>query len=300
MKKVLVTGAGGVLGQALIGKLYHCMPGIAVAALDINKENLSMLFPEADAFDVCDFQQEKIPFEELDAIIHCAFARSQKGEALAGSIGFTKQIFDLAVRYNVPKVINISSQSIYGSYREQDSAENSPIDPVDAYAVAKYACEKLSEAIFAGSACLMTNVRMASLIGVQYQERIIYKMTKYALQTGKIKIVGGSQLFSFLHLQDAADGLITLLKSPMKKWDAVYNLGTAEQYDIKTLARTIAEIVENKTGKKVEIDVESSDIKHAIPLDVSKFKRDFGWEAKISLRESVSETVDHLLSQAGI
>lgn len=37
--------------------------------------------------------------------------------------------------------------------------------------------------------------------------------------------------------------------------------GTAEQYDIKTLARTIAEIVENKTGKKVEIDVESSDIK---------------------------------------
>ena len=143
----------------------------------------------------------------------------------------------------------------------------------------------------------MTNVRMASLIGVRYPERIVYKMSKYALQTGKIKIVGGSQLFSFLHLQDAVAGLMTILNSSTKKWDSIYNLGTSEQYDIHTLAQTIAEVIREKTGKTIEIEVEISDVKHAIPLDVAKIKRDFNWEAKISLREAVCETIDYLLAQ---
>lgn len=296
MKQVLITGAGGVLGRAILDHLRH-FSQIEVAALDIHKGDLPTRYPEITAFDLNDFQHGKINFENLDAIIHCAFTRSQNGGALASSIDFTKKIFDLAVHHNISKVINISSQSIYGGYREHASSEEDPVDPVDAYAVAKYACEKLSNAIFSDSACLVTNVRMASLIGVRYPERIVYKMSKYALQTGKIKIVGGSQLFSFLHLQDAVAGLMSILNSSIKKWDSVYNLGTSEQYDIHTLAQTIAEVIREKTGKTIEIEVEISDVKHAIPLDVAKIKRDFNWEAKISLREAVCETIDYLLAQ---
>ena len=143
MLKILVTGAGGILGSSLINNLNE--RNFFVYALDLNIDLMkSRINPRENIFYCDSLNCSEISFENIDAIVHCAFARSQNGDALASSIDFTEEVFKKAITHKVKKVINISSQSIYGGYRTSPSIENGPINPLDCYAIAKYSCEKIA------------------------------------------------------------------------------------------------------------------------------------------------------------
>ena len=299
LKNLLITGGAGALGRSLIGKLCSNDSDAALTVLDLDKEVMRKNIANAETmnlFDLQDFEAGLIDFSNIDCIVHCAFARSQAGSALAQSIDFTRRIFESAAAAGVKRVINISSQSVYGNYRPTASSEKSPVDPHDLYGVAKYSCEKIGEVIFAGKNTQFVSVRMASLVGLPYPERIINKMVKFALAGNKIKIVGGSQLFSFLHIEDAACALALLAGTPVENLQGLYNLGTAECYDINKLAAVIAETIEAKTGRGITIETEEADVKYSIPLDVAAFTRDLQWNARIALPQIVSEIVDAQLA----
>ena len=233
MHKILITGAGGVLGSSVVKALPE--DDYEVYTLDLKKEFMTAKFAERKNthFMETDELNHNADFlKNVDIILHCAFSRSQDGAALAQSIDFSEKIFKSAVQYNVPKVINISSQSIYGGLRETSSTEDSPINPLDSYAVAKYACERLAENISENTQTQITSIRLASLIGPQFKERLVNKMILNAKNNGVIKIVGGKQVFSFLDIRDAIEGLVAMIKASDKKWQNIYNLGTFEQYSI--------------------------------------------------------------------
>lgn len=298
MKNILITGAAGAMGLALIRELLA--DDVAIFALDLSKETLNLNFSgekKVQSFDLEDFRANRIPVDNTDCIIHCAFARSQKGAALSSSIDFTREIFETAVANKVPVVINISSQSVYGNFRSQASSELDQVDPFDQYGIAKYACEKIGELIFRNTSSTLISVRMASLVGLAYSERIINKMALFALKNRKIRIVGGSQLFSFLHLDDAVRGLRCLMENAGKAKYSVYNLGTSETFGICQLADTIAAKVREKCGFEVAIEVEEQDVKHSTPLEVSRMKEDFNWSAKLTLDDTVNEVIEHILRQ---
>ena len=299
MKKILITGASGVLGHALTQELANRRSVYVIATLSRSKDSINKNFSHYDnveSYDLQNLYNGEIDFSSLDCIVHCAFARQQSGKPLVESVNLTQWIFESAFQNKVPRVIHISSQSVYGSYREVPSWESAPINPHDLYGMAKYACEKLGNVIFSGSDTQFVNIRMASLVGLPYPERITNKMVKIALENRKIKIVGGGQIFSFLHLNDAVSGLLALINTTNCPLQINYNLGTSERYSIKELASVIAESVKSQTGKSVAIDVEKSDIKYAIPLDVSAFASDFQWQAKFTLRDIINEAVESLTS----
>ena len=300
MKNLLITGAAGAMGQALIREILD--DGMTIWALDLGKELLQKNFSGVEnvkIFDLSDFRAGRIPMAEMDCIMHCAFARSQMGAALTSSIDFTREIFETAIANNIPRVINISSQSVYGNFREKPSSEDDQVNPFDQYGIAKYSCEKIGEILFSNTACRLTSVRMASLVGVQYSERIINKMIQFALKNRKIRIVGGSQQFSFLHLNDAVRGLKCLLDNADKPCRSVYNLGTSETFSICRLAEVIAGKIREKCGFEPEIEIDTQDIKHSVPLDVARIKQDFNWSAAITLNDIVDEILDNLIRQQG-
>lgn len=299
MKNLLITGGAGKLGRTIVSALGTGKWNILVLDL-LPKDVLKQIFTNLDAenlFSIQDFYADKVPFQNIDAVVHCAFARSQEGKDLAKSIDFSKEIFTHSVKYKVPKVINISSQSLYGGYRTEPSKETDDINPLDMYAVAKYACELLGRQISENSNTKIINVRLASLIGPQFPERFVYKMANYALNNGSIKIVGGNQVFSFLDIQDAADGICCILNSEkdLTKIHDVYNLGGQSDYGIDYVADTIAGIIGN-----VKIDKEPADIKQSIKLDSSRIKQDFGWQAKKSLKDSMQVIIDTLIKEKNI
>lgn len=288
------------MGQAVVRRLTDGRFVADVTALGRDKEALQTIFSgsgNVKLYDLQELNNGKIDFSAVDCIIHCAFARSLNGNDLAESVEFSQKIFEMALQGKVRRVINISSQSVYGNYRVTPSKEEDPVAPNDLYGMAKHACEKIGNLIFADSDTQFINIRLASLAGLAYPERIINKMVKFALNTHHLKIVGGSQLFSFLHVEDAAQALAVLALAPAEKLHAgVYNVGSPECCDIRKLAEMIARMLKEKGSITVEIEIEEKDVKHSIPLDVNAFARDLGWLPKRNFRDIVAEIVNSALS----
>lgn len=286
MTNLLITGASGVLGANLINGL--CDTDFTIYALGRNLQALQEKFQNKKNVRLCTGLDD-VPLDRVDCVVHCAFARSQNGADLADSIDFSQKIFNTAVQHNIPAVINISSQSIYGAYRETPSTEDGPVNPLDMYAVAKYACEKLSIEISKNTKTKITNLRLSSLIGPEFSERVVYKMIESAIKTKTIKVVGGNQVFSFLDISDAADGIATMLKTSSDKWANVYNLATDERYTILEMANQIADVVKN-----TNIDFTPAETHQLIQTNPNRFFQDFGWRAKIKLKDAVVKIVQNI------
>lgn len=291
MHKILITGAGGILGSSLINSLKDTE--FFIYALDLSKNAMiSKIYPRENIVYCDDLDCSEISFINIDAIVHCAFSRSQNGDQLASSIDFTEKVFQKAIEHKVKKIINISSQSVYGSYRLSPSLETDIVNPLDAYALAKYSCEKIATILGQNTETQITNIRLASLIGPQFPERIVNKMIKSAQETSTINIIGGQQVFSFLDLRDAVSGLVCMLKNLDKKWKNVYNLGNKNTYSIVSLAETIANCIQEKNNSsKVNISINEKDILLQIRLNTSLMEKDFLWSAKYSLKD----TIEHIL-----
>ena len=106
MQKILITGATGVLGQALVRKLTDGRFAADVAALGRDKEALQTKLAgsgKVKLYDLQELNEGKIDFSAVDCIIHCAFARSQNGSDLAASVEFSQRIFENHPEYHRPR-----------------------------------------------------------------------------------------------------------------------------------------------------------------------------------------------------
>lgn len=284
-KTILITGANGILGSNLIKELLE-KDDYKILALDLNKDKLSTKFANYNNVFIIDESDLEHNNHKIDIIVNCGFARSKLGHALISSINFAEKIFKFANIFQIPKIINISSQSVYGSYRETYSKETDTLDPIDNYAIAKFTCEKLST-FYSTPLTQITNVRLASLIGPDFDERIVTKLLNNAIRDNLISLVGGTQRFSFLDIRDAVSGLIALIENSSKNWKNIYNLGTKENYTIIDLANYIANFVNKTHEGNVTISLSKSEILQSILLDNSLFCNDFNWQPKFTIADSI-------------
>ncbi len=288
-KNILIVGAGGVLGSNLIN--FIAEQEYQIYAVDLKKDFMISRIKSSKNilfFDISELMNGRIPLSTIDIIVQCAFSRSQEGYALIESINLTETIFKLAQAHKVPKVIHISSQSLYGKYREDYSKENDKLNPFDMYGIAKFACEKISSYISCATTQI-TNIRLASLIGPQFPERVVSRMLEDAKEYSQIKIIGGKQVFSFLDIRDAVSGIACLLKNSDKKWKEIYNLGTQNSYTIIEIAQIISKYFKEKKNKDISISIEEKDIKQQILLDSESFEQDFKWKPRYNLIDSIAE-----------
>ena len=114
---VVITGVGGRLGQLLARRL-HRQPGVHVAGID------RRAFPRKPA-DVEHYRidirrkaaEELFRTRQVDVIFHCGVMhdpRKGTGEHHSWNIRGTQQILEFAHRYNVPKVVILSTGDVYG------------------------------------------------------------------------------------------------------------------------------------------------------------------------------------------
>lgn len=286
--KLVITGASGVLGHALVVALLA--KGYEVVAITSHPDILRQKFDITLPLVCCgwsDFLSERIDLKDIDVVIHCAFARNQNCRELARSMELSEKLFRWVISNDVPAIINISSQSIYGEMRKTPSKETDEVDPQDAYALVKLACERLGAIITEGTSSKFTSIRLASLIGPQFEERFVNKMLRDAVQTGEISVIGGQQVFSFMDIRDAVSGILMMLNVDYLHWKPIYNLGSEESYSIVEIAYLIANFLLLKTGKRINVLITPQNIYIKRSLNCALFKRDFNFTSKISLYESL-------------
>jgi nucleoside-diphosphate-sugar epimerase len=108
-------------------------------------------------------------------------------------------------------------------------------------------------------------------------------LTSLAVNNGRITVFGGEQLRPNLHVDDMTDLYLLLLDAPDetingKIWNAGY-------HNLKV--RTIADMVREQVGKKVEIVVTPSDDHRSYHVSSDKIRREFGFTAKRTVSDAI-------------
>lgn len=171
-KTVMITGAGGYFAWTLIHELKEKTDYHIIAMTSDQKTTVDKY---AGLNIICVSNKEVFSnpkyLNHTDILIHTAFCRKSDGQNLVESLKFSKVLFLKAMKNGVKRIINLSSQSVYGQANEKLPDETMSVNPRYLYSLAKAANEVLIEGIMEANIgavdnSLYTNIRLASLIGV--------------------------------------------------------------------------------------------------------------------------------------
>lgn len=298
-KTVLVTGAGGYLGGELVRQLLD-LGKYRVFALTSDKGKLYSRFNASEIFSCYDMDKwtsNALSWDQVDIIIHCAFARAYRSHAeIASSLKFTNELFNFTAQNSTASIINISSQGVYGQEFSPLWTEDTPVAPDTIYGLAKFSSELLLKNILERSTNYGTNIRLASLTGGKegLKPEVISKFVTHAIRGENIRIIGGGQIFSYIDIRDAVSGLLSLIEKDPSKWQTVYNLGSNQRYTIIELANLVAKVAERYCSTPVRIGIEKKDIHQDVGMDSSRFYHDMNWRPKYDMISTIVSLFDHL------
>ena len=283
---ILLTGAGGFLGKHLLEVLLS-QTDHSVIVLTSQGKNLCGMFPaEENRLTVVPTEQfTSLPFAEIDVLVNCAFPRNEDGTKMAEGLRFIAEILNAAVDGGVGAVINISSQSVYSQQRTEPAAEDTPLNLEGKYAVGKYAAELLTNTLCA--AIPHTNLRLASLIGAGFDQRVPNKLIAKALAGEELKVLTGSQYYGFLDVRDAADAITAVINSNPVTWAKVCNLGTNDAYTLENIAKQVVEVYNQKFSANITYRTEPSDKPFNSSLNCRKFNETFHWSPRHPLHDTI-------------
>lgn len=272
MRRVLVTGASGFLGHHVVKELLQ-EADFEVIAIGGRPEDKANPLPENARLSY--YSLDKLfsdQFDNIDTVINCAFARSNDAALLAQAFDFTEKLIKRLEEFNVGSVINLSSQGVYKRLPKGElSTEDSPIEPVDLYSMAKFASEKLFNI---SSIPYVTNVRLASLYMPQ---RFLHFFIQKAINGEHFIVTAPNQYAALLDVTDAAAGLVCVANMSPEHRASVYNLGIGVQYSLLEYAETVKAIGEG-LGYHVQYDVVDEGATLCAGMDCSQLMRDTGWE----------------------
>ncbi len=181
------------------------------------------------------------------------------------------------------------------------------------------------------SGTAFTSIRLASLIGPGFEQRIVNRFVKQALERGRISVKKNRQRFGFLDVDDAASAILRMLMSergtgvkgisgagisgtgmssagmkgagvidagnyPAERgcfaWKPVYNLGPSRAYSLPQIAEKIKEVFWSVRDQQIVIDLSDGDEEGSSELDSSLFQRDFGFRPSVTLEESIEKILE--------
>lgn len=289
-KNILITGANGALAQKLIEK-YKTDDKYNIIASTRNIQNLKTRLAGVNYINNTDLIETEI-LKNIDIIVNCAFPRTQDISAMYEAMLFYKCLVLKSIDMGTKGFINISSQSVYGSYRETPSYEINNLNPEDVYALTKCEIEDIGWALAKDTPLKLTSIRLASLIGVEYPERVINKMIKFGQQNRKITVQNDKNIFGYLDIEDAAEGIYQFIKnSDIEKWKAIYNFGVKPDYsqNLAFIAKEIKKLFE-KRNIKIELEINKKEKADKLQTMNSKwFYEDSNWQPKITLETSIEK-----------
>ena len=300
--RIVVTGAGGFLGCHLVPRLADA--GYEVIASSSQKPShlrsrwgVELDGPVAGSVAVVPPERTTEVLGEagrIDVLIHGAFPRNLGGSQLGGGLDYNADLFAAADAAGVPLVVNVSSQSVYDAKRVDAASESSPLVLDTPYATAKYATEVMAARICSRSR--VVNARLASLIGVGFDQRVVNKMVLRAADGHGLTVKGVDQAFGFMDVRDAADALIAVSTGALRQGrgdqspNDVVNIGVNGDVSLRSIALLVADIARQEIGTSVAVD-ESEAVNPTCTsaLDVSRLATEYGFSAKINLEETVRD-----------
>jgi len=295
-KRIFVAGHRGMVGSALARRLA----GEDCEIVTVARSELDLL----DQAGVRRWMQDRRP----DAVI---MAAAKVGGILANNslpvdflyenLVVQSNVIEAAFRSGVRKLLFLGSSCIYPKLAPQPIPEEAlltgPLEPTNEwYAVAKIAGLKLCQAYRRQYGADYISAMPTNLYGPgdnfdldsSHVVPALMRKAHEATLTGQktLQVWGsGRPMREFLHVDDAADAFVWLLKN--YSGDSHVNVGSGEDVTIAELARTIVSVV--GLSAEITFDPAKPDGMARKLLDVSHLFAT-GWRPKYRLRDGLKQT----------
>lgn len=300
---VLVTGGAGYVGSALVPKMLAA--GHRVTVLDLYLYGTEPLAPARHyeglrevRGDLRDAAVVRSALAGCNAVIHLACISNDPSFELDPDLGRSinydafRPLVRAAKDAGVKRFIYASSSSVYGIKDEVEVTEELPLLPLTDYSKCKAMCEEvLADEREPGF--VTCTLRPSTVCGYAPRQRldvIVNILTNHAVNTGRIKVFGGSQKRPNIHIDDMAALYLFMLEQPDKNIDGgVWNVGY-ENHTVNELADTVRRVV----GGNLTVEVQPTDDLRSYHVSSKKIRDELGFEAKLSIEDAVRGLTDAL------
>jgi len=305
METAVVTGGAGFLGSHLCDKLLG--EGLKVICLDnLITGNLNNISHLADNENFIFIKHDVTNYifipGKVDYILHFASPASPADylelpiqTLKVGSLG-THKALGLA-KEKKARFLLASTSEVYGDPQVHPQREDyygyvNPIGVRGVYDEAKRFAEAITMAYHRYHKLDTRIVRIFNTYGPRMRlndGRVVPNFIGQALGGEDLTVYGdGSQTRSFCYVSDEIEGIYRLM---MSDYALPVNIGNPEEHTILEFAKIIIRM----TGSSSKItfkDLPVDDPKQRRP-DITKARKLFGWEPKVSLQKGLSQTIEY-------
>jgi len=308
-RRVLVTGAGGFLGQYLVAALVA--RGDRVWALDNRTGGPSTPGSEPLQVDILDPQrlvatvQERRPTHVVHAaaVVGVAASSGRPTTAATVNVNGSLNLFEvLSAAPSLVRVVDISSEEYYGNFSTEPLPEDGSAVPISPYGITKHATERFG-CYYADHAGLpYAAARLSWAYGPGFPRARLPHTWLRDIASGRSSVLsrGGDQLLDLTYVDDAVAGILALLDAPALTHRA-YNLSSGASTSVRQLAGLLSEehpwwSVELGDGLLELAPGVSAARKGA--LDISRLSAETGFRPKVPLREGLALTLESLRKES--
>lgn len=218
--RVLVTGAGGFVGGALVQALCR---NSDIEVIGLSRRELPGRYTPRLTWLQHDLSRKLSVHRDIDYIVHCAAQQDFQGypvkKFLDVNIGMTENIADFAEENGVKGIIFASSISLHGEIRTKIVDEKTDMINPNPYGLAKYLCEQLL--LEYQSVVPAIALRMCGVVGLGAKNIWLSRILSAASQGKEIEIVNADKPFNnVVHTDDLAEFIASLLRNGFSGFNA--------------------------------------------------------------------------------
>ncbi len=307
LESVLVTGATGFLGHELMTALLDRDLAKEVVAPTRDPQAAAAAWvghPHARRVRWVEWDLITPPPVELEgawsAVVHVAAVRpgpSTLADAFfAVNVRSTQTLVELVRRQKVPRLVYISSHSVYGTHQPRPwREETTGLRPETLYAASKAAGEAVVETL-RGARSSWAILRLAGLYRLAANSRrgeLVHSFAEAASAGQPLEVYGGGERErDLLHVRDAVEVVLAQLCAPLGRWNHVVNAGSGAPTRVRYVAEVCADAAWRLVGLDVQVmyrDLERDYPSFGVAIDRARERLD--WRPRVSLEQGIEERV---------
>ncbi len=301
--KVLITGSASMIGAALYNRLIALGHNVIAVVRPGSRKNERLSGGQNSTIIECEMKDYAQLPDMINTGIDIVFAAAWSGtrgsdrnnkELQKLNYTYNSDLLQAAVQIGCKKFITAGSQAEYGNTHgiEEISEETEP-NPDSEYGINKLRFYEYAKDFCKGTECTLLEPRFFSIYGPNdYPGSLVSSMLRKMMNNEPCELTACTQLWDFLYIDDAAEGLLSLVQSDTAQ--GIYNFGYGKSEPLKNYVEAMHRI----TGS-------SSELKYgAIPYppagclnlnpNVEKLKST-GWSPKVSF----SKGIERIIRQEG-
>jgi dTDP-glucose 4,6-dehydratase len=303
--RLLVCGGAGFIGSDFVRRMLAKHPDWEIVCLDKltyagNLENLASVAEDPHySFvkgDIRDAETVAAAAKGVDAIVnfaaetHVDRSIDEPTSFLVTDILGTHALLEVAREMGIAKLVQVSTDEVYGSIAEGSFCETDRLAPSSPYSASKAGGDLQVLAYHRTYGLPVVITRGSNTYGpYQYPEKLVPLFVTNALEGATMPLYGdGLNVRDWLHVDDHCDGIEAAL---LRGRDGeVYNLGGGNERTNREIAAIILEelgcdesMVERVTDRP------GHDFRYSIGCD--KAREELGWTPAVDFEQGLRDTI---------